>query len=1119
MNCPRFLLPCLVGILLPVASLRADPTTYTWTGAHGSYAADGRNWAGGVLPATDGSAFLVFGNAPSTFVYFDQIVHAMGVEVSGNTRPYFFSGLAFSIGPFGITYTPNIQDPDKARTQIQAVVNLTSNQTWAINSGTLELWSPIITPEGGGPHTLTKTGAGTLDLRHSGTGNSPWNGSLTIRDGFVVVHAALDDSDISAPTNVLGSGTVTIDSTQGGLPGLVASDHLGNNGQGGYFENLAVLIPNAFSLKGRISLHAETELRLLGNITLAGHTTLAPSGDAVYFQGAIGDGGQGYRLTVDNHGLVILDPRTNEEVQGGAEIPLNTYSGGTHVQSGGLVFANADALPAQGMLTSSATGYIGFGDSVGASTFLSRFDPANTAGTIGFDSDPEGETLTTVSTAINLTGFHPSARLGSVTQAALSGTITPAGNNYQFGGGGGRLIVHSLLTDDGQTPRGIQALSPNFAPLSVWFTNSGNSFTGGAHASHSGLVFDAGALPATGNLALGPGGYIGTTVSFGTDQQYADHLARFTGNQGVIGFDRPINSLNPRTLSNPLTLPAGYYLGTSSRFGNDGIDGPGLILTGPLTGAIESGNEVLRFAAYKGGILEVASDLTNPNAKVFIGDPNSVGTFGDPNQEEFSVVALTGDNAYGGTTTLYTGHLALGQSNGTPGTNPTTALGTGALIVQPHNIVLPGEDGLYPLLSALHNGLIVPNAVDLHADLALGGDNDLRFTGPISGAGRLYIGEESEYGLHVRLDGANSGFFGGIYIERDSSVTFGGDTSAGTGRLEFGGSPDGTAFFLSSNPVIGGLASDQGGTVYLQPGATLGIGQSDHTTFRGSIMVNNQVALSGGGFEPPSLTTVEFNGPGSLRFTNDQYIDAFRITGGTVVASSDSSEGGSLTLGDTVHLQGGALVLQNATLFSELDLQSGTLAGNGFFNTENSPVIGAGVVLSPGTPGEGGIGFLHFNELTLASGGSYIWNIRDGGTGDAWDASHDFVLVGAPLTLYVTATAEAPFVITPVTLSSAGVDGILGGFVAGQTYTWVLMDYMGISGITQEINPANVQLNLGNAFQSSLPGTASLEFTSLTGSGQLMLHFTAVPEPSTYALLALGLGCVGFTLWRRRRAG
>jgi hypothetical protein len=100
----------------------------------------------------------------------------------------------------------------------------------------------------------------------------------------------------------------------------------------------------------------------------------------------------------------------------------------------------------------------------------------------------------------------------------------------------------------------------------------------------------------------------------------------------------------------------------------------------------------------------------------------------------------------------------------------------------------------------------------------------------------------------------------------------------------------------------------------------------------------------------------------------------------------------------------------------------------------------------------------------------------------------------------------------------------------------VWVDYNGtnleVRANTTGIRPVSADLtqalNLGTTLGGS---TAYIGFTGATGSGygdHTVLNFafsdtylangiSVVPEPSTYALLALGLGFVGVTLWRRRR--
>lgn len=858
---------------------------------------------------------------------------------------------------------------------------------------------------------------------------------------------------------VLGTGLLMMD---GGT--LIARDD--------YNDSRLTTLPNAVSLSANANFG---ETGNMASITITGITTI---------QGGVANVG----MHVNGDGLLTLGSVTQTTVSGltfdgdGATriTGASSFTGGTTVTDGTVIFG-VGALPTTGGLNiATGTGYLGTEDTTAGffqTGFLNRFNKPMSDGIIGLDS-PDPANPLTFGDDIDLTGFNANGRLGSSTAAILMGTITPQGSDYLFGGRG-ILTVNSNLTDvsgaaDVQVRDGLQL-----------YLGGNNTYTGDSHALAGAIIFSGpNALPSGADIYADSSGYIGQTESAGlTVAAYLGHF--YTPDTfGVVGFDAD-NPVAGRVILEDIDFSAfdqGAFLGTSTN------------VTFDSSITITPYGETYRFTGFRDGHLTVdsilADDMAGPTARsVVIGlNAGDIVDYGALGINFRPSVTLDGNNTYTGGTLLQSGQLILGNNNALGG-----SLG-GTLTI--------GSFGSAPTgLSTDTGSITLPNGIDFGSynyDFTLGGNYDFTLGGALIGNGGTI---DKVDGNTVTLSGDNSGLNVDFNL-KDGGIIFASDTAAGTGMLNFSGnSNDGAPFveFSSANPTISGLNGGytnngdgySGSVVNLDDGTQLTINQAYDTTYFGRIYgaADNGIVKTGTG----TLTLV---GPGL-------YNGPTIINQGALVANGENTYTNQLGYGP-VTINGGTLILQNTSLPNpSFTVNSGgTLAGIGTISYSVS--INSGATIAPGVPGTTLVGTLTIGNLTLSGGGTYQWNLQN-------PTTFSQVVVGAngPLTLDGTVTSGTPFNLQLISLDGTGAPGTATGFL-NQSYTWHIFD-ANLSSIQGYTDPTQFSID-GSAFMTNVgAGT----FSIAQNSSFFDLTFTPVPEPSTYALL--GLGLTTLLLGRRRR--
>ncbi len=1058
-------------------------TVFTWSGF-------GTGWQGQVTPPNDGTAIFYLPKAinetialSGSTVNLDAILFAPG----SSNDTYAFTAAA----PLTLTLGTGIVSTGTGSSRLEFApnINITGATTLAFDAGN----SSIVIPgqiNGSVALGLVNSNAantnGAFIFNNTGVAGNTYTGGTTISGvtGSTVATAFWNSSPFgTGAVNVFSSAQFIAHNTLTVTNAFTFSTVTANDPI--YFKSwdAPLTLSGAITLGNNTTLFAQASQHGVPSADNSGiYPTPGPaSRNPIIFTGAIGETSS-HSLTVNGGGVLILNPSGT-----------NTYTGGTSV-NGSLVFANNSVIPATGTIMVNNGGYAGIANTTPGNfaTFLSRVNTSSSLGAVGVDTLPGGST-TVLTDNINLTGFtNPSIRIGTATSAILQGGIIPQGVNYQFGNGGGYLDVQSSLADV-STPSSVQLTDANnsglLPPLKL-FLQGTNSYTGGTVANNGFIIFDAfyslpisGQLTAAGSSTTNGASYIGYTdlVSGTTPTSF---LAQFNkpNTWGIIGFDTNVHSTSTATISGNINLTGfnnGVYLGTATS----------AILSGTLT---PTADNILRLTAANGGTLTVNSTITGGTA-LALGTPSIAWAYSD------GTVILNGANTYTGGTTINSIGSGITVQAGS-----SVALGTGTVTL-PQNV----NAGL----QASTSSIILPNSIvfgapvtstDSAASLYITGSNAFELSGSISGPGSLNLLTP------LTLSGNNSSFTGDINFIGNTTLNLNNNNAAGTGTVRFNKTTSSINFGAAAlNPILYGISGDRG-NVNLNTGMVL--------TFDTTNLINdNNFGGIVGNAAPvnASLVITASSGDNALYlYGNNNYTGGTTITNyGFVGLGHNNALGTGMV---TLNAPHGAIALNEGITFSNpLTFTAGALMGYGTFTPSNLTstgiTIGANQAVIPGlyssatsknnVPGNLTLG----TNTIFATGGSYFWSLQDVSRSDG----HSGLFINGNLDL--TTISTGGFTIDMLTFDATDHLG-LANLVIGSPYTFTILT---TTGTIAGFNAADFTFNTSK-FEN---GLASFPILSLTADSQhLFLTFTAVPEPSTWALLATGAGLLGLAAFRRRRA-
>lgn len=486
-------------------------------------------------------------------------------------------------------------------------------------------------------------------------------------------------------------------------------------------------------------------------------------------------------------------------------------------------------------------------------------------------------------------------------------------------------------------------------------------------------------------------------------------------------------------------------------------------------------------------------------------------------KQNWGDLTLTGDNTYYGDTTIMTGSFILGGDNVIPfNAGKTLSVDGGTLALGSHSLSV---DKFY-----FGSGAITATSAHIDVTTSFKFDGNVNFAPVVSlvFSGTASLTVDCNPGSILTFTGANT-FTGGTTINHNGNLQIGNNGATGSivgnvvnngyltisrsDNISFTGDISGSGTFYKRGD---GILTLTGNNTYT---GTTSI--SDGTLKLGSDLTTSGTYVVGGAstFDVDShnaRANVIYISNGTLTGTSGTITvaNALQQVGGTATVAATIAGAGGITMSTSgtrltltrdntftgaTNVSAGTLSVNGSTSASSLLTISGTgiLGGSGTIG--GATTIQSGGTLAPGNSP----GLLTFNsDLTLNSGSTSAFQIDGTSRGTTYDA----VDVAGLTTLAGTlALSFGSTVADGTTLDLFGGAGSLTGDFSSVTASGA---YSG-------------SFSNNNGYWTLESGGQTLGFYS--GNGNLGVGVSAIPEPSTYALLA-GLSVLGLAAVRRRAA-